>query len=89
MNKKLKPIPEFKSYKEEAEFWDTHDTTEYFDMENAYMVTPKKTEVLTVKLSDSDKTALKRIAHTKRLSSSALVRSWIVEHINEAKMMKA
>jgi hypothetical protein len=29
MKKKLKPIPEFKTEKEEAEFWDTHDTTEY------------------------------------------------------------
>ena len=29
-------IPEFKSVKEAAEFWDTHDTTEYFDdMEDA------------------------------------------------------
>ena len=26
-----KPIPEFASIEEEAEFWDTHDTTEYFE----------------------------------------------------------
>lgn len=35
MNDKLKqidPIPEeFDSYEEAAEFWDTHDTTEYLD----------------------------------------------------------
>ena len=29
---KLKPIPKFKTLQEEAEFWDIHDTTEYFDM---------------------------------------------------------
>jgi len=28
---KIKPIPKFKSRAEEREFWDQHDTTEYFD----------------------------------------------------------
>lgn len=27
----MRKQPEFKSEKEEAEFWDTHDSTEYFD----------------------------------------------------------
>ena len=26
---KLKPIPDFKFQREEADFWSTHDTTEY------------------------------------------------------------
>ena len=31
-NKKVDPIPEeFSSYEEAAEFWDTHDTTDYPD----------------------------------------------------------
>lgn len=29
--RRSKPIPKFRSRKEEREFWDTHDTTEYFD----------------------------------------------------------
>lgn len=29
--RKLKPIPKFRSRREEREFWETHDTTEYFD----------------------------------------------------------
>lgn len=29
--KKLKPIPDFKNEDEEAEFWYTHDFTDYFD----------------------------------------------------------
>ena len=35
MKEKLKPIPEFKDEQEEREFWWTHDSTEYFDWENA------------------------------------------------------
>ncbi len=30
--KKFKEIPKFKDEQEEREFWETHDTTEYFDM---------------------------------------------------------
>ena len=35
MNKSLKPIPYFKSEKEEREFWQTHDSTEYVDWSKA------------------------------------------------------
>ena len=31
--KAKKPIPDFASIQEEAEFWDTHDTTDYFEDE--------------------------------------------------------
>jgi len=32
MPKKLKKIPEeFKTYEEAADFWDTHDSTDYLD----------------------------------------------------------
>lgn len=33
--KKLKELPKFQSEAQEAAFWDEHDTTEYFDMQNA------------------------------------------------------
>lgn len=32
---KLKKIPAFKDEQEESAFWDTHDVTEYFDMQRA------------------------------------------------------
>ena len=31
MKEKLKPIPRFESEADERAFWETHDTTEYFD----------------------------------------------------------
>lgn len=33
--KRLKKIPRFKNEAEEAEFWATHDSTDYFDISNA------------------------------------------------------
>lgn len=35
MAKKLKKIPKFKNEDEEAKFWNTHDSTEYFDWSKA------------------------------------------------------
>ncbi|MBI4035717.1 hypothetical protein HY383_02120 [Candidatus Daviesbacteria bacterium] len=35
MKKKLKTIPKFRSEKEEREFWQTHDSTEYVDYSKA------------------------------------------------------
>ena len=35
MKKKFKPIPRFKTEKEEREFWWTHDTTDYIDWSKA------------------------------------------------------
>lgn len=34
----LKPIPVFKSEDDERKFWDSADTTEYFDMDNVRLV---------------------------------------------------
>jgi hypothetical protein len=38
--RRLKPIPKFCSRKEEREFWDTHDTTEYFDEKGLVKLAP-------------------------------------------------
>jgi hypothetical protein len=38
--KKLKLIPKFRSRKEERDFWEIHDTTEYFDEEDLVKLAP-------------------------------------------------
>jgi len=38
MKKKLKTIPKFKSEKEEREFWQTHDSTDFVDYSKAIRV---------------------------------------------------
>ena len=40
LDKKLKPIPKFHSRKEERKFWETHDTTEYFDEKGFVKLAP-------------------------------------------------
>lgn len=41
MNKKLKPIPQFNNEDDEREFWDTHDSTDYFDWSKAKKWSPE------------------------------------------------
>jgi CopG antitoxin of type II toxin-antitoxin system len=31
MRKKIRPLPRFRKEQDERDFWNTHDTTEYFD----------------------------------------------------------
>ena len=52
MNKQLKPIPIFASEAEERAFWETHDSTEYVDWDNAQLVTFPN-----LRLSSDDETA--------------------------------
>lgn len=39
MKKKFKPIPKFRNEDEEAEFWTTHDFTDYIDISKAKRTT--------------------------------------------------
>lgn len=43
--KKLKALPKFRSRAEEREFWETHDTTEYFDEEGLTELAPHMKDV--------------------------------------------
>jgi len=87
--KALKPIPVFKSLKEEAHFWDTHDTTEYAweDLDETIevggplkaSVEKKRAERLAalLKLESKHLRATQRIARRKGTTSEALLKTWI------------
>ena len=79
-------IPEFKSYEEEAEFWDTHDTTDFLDEfrpVNVIYRPDSKVESLTIKLTTEMKSSLSRYARDRQLGVSSLARAWIIEKLGE------
>lgn len=81
-------IPEFKSFEEEAEFWDTHDTTDLLDEfrpVNVIYQPGNKVESLTIKLTTSMKSALASYARDRHLGVSSLARAWIIEKLGEVK----
>ena len=86
---KYKPIPPFKNYEEEADFWDTHSTVEYVDPNEKpvkinFIKEPKK-DLVNVKVSPTLKKRIEDKAREYDISTSSLVRMWIVEKLNSSK----
>ena len=79
-------IPEFSGREEEAEFWDTHDVTDYLDELRPVRVRamPNLARGMTVRLDDADREALGRIAVERGVGPSTLVRMWIKERLRES-----
>ena len=78
-------IPEFSSIEEEAEFWDTHDITEFLDETVPVRIQTRDPleRVLAVRLDPGEQEALARLAEAQKISPSALVHLWIKEHLGK------
>lgn len=80
--KTVKEIPHFKSYEEEAHFWDTHSFLDYVDEDNRVGLvleepTPKKNTIVQFKVYPEDKVLLEKRARKEETTVSALLRSWM------------
>ncbi|MBI4225606.1 BrnA antitoxin family protein [Candidatus Roizmanbacteria bacterium] len=88
MKKKLKAIPKFKSEDEERDFWATHDTTEYFDLDKA-IVNPifpnlkPSTRTITIRIPDSLFYDLKMLANKKDVPYQSLLKINLAEKVKE------
>lgn len=86
--KKLKKIPRFKNEDEEAEFWATHDSTEYIDWSKA-MVNPvfpnlkPSTKTITIRVPQALLDNLKRLANKKDVPYQSLVKVYLDEKVRE------
>lgn len=86
--KKLKLIPRFKNEDEEAEFWATHDSTDYFDINKA-IVNPSfpnlkpSTKTITIRVSQSLLDSLKMIANKKDVPYQSLVKIFLDQKVKE------
>lgn len=90
MPENRRELPNFNSYEEAVEFFDTHSISDYWDeMEEVEMeLSPALKEKLEHKrfyrwlgLSDEQIQAIEQEAEAKRLSSKQLISQWILEHI--------
>jgi len=77
------------SYKEEAEWWDKHDFTEFWDelkdVDIVVDLKKPKEEALVVRLQKDFKERLKKIAYQKGLNVSTLARMWLLERLRVTK----
>jgi len=86
MEKQIKKIPDFRTLKEMAEFWDTHDVTDFEDeLEEVREPVFKNMNAKVVPLMlDTDQyVKLKRIAAHKKIDAVSLVNQWIRQQIQE------
>lgn len=76
-------IPEFGSIEEEAEFWDSHDTTDYEDEFKPVRVRFAKnlSEGITIRVDPQTVAKLRSCAHKKGVGPTTLARMWILERL--------
>lgn len=87
MKKKLNPIPDFKSEAEEREFWETHDTTDYFDWSKAVRAKfpnlKLSTQPISIRLPISLLEAIKIEANKRDVPYQSLIKVWLAEKVEK------
>ena len=75
-------IPQSDSISELAQFWDTHDLTDYQDqLEEVTEPVFEREKVVQVHLPAKDADALENLARSQGLHSADLIRTWIMERV--------
>ena len=86
MNKKLKPIPRFRSEAEEREFWETHDSTEYVDWIKAERVRfpnlKLSTQSISLRLPQGLLDRIKIAANKRDVPYQSLIKVWLAEKVD-------
>jgi hypothetical protein len=85
-NKKREPIPQhFHSVAEAAEFWDSHDLTDYWDQtrEASFEVDIQRRVFLTA-LEPKLAKKLTECARKQGVSTETLINVWLTEKVTEA-----
>lgn len=80
-----KKIPTFKNLKDEAKFWDSHDVGDLMDglkvAKGVYKPSGKTKTTMTIRLDPGLKREIDKVAKNYDISSSSLVRMWMVERL--------
>ena len=76
-------IPQTDSIQQLAEFWDTHDVTDFQDeLEEVAEPVFQRRAMLTIPLQPEEMDAIKEIAQSKGVVSADLIRQWVIEKIH-------
>ncbi len=84
-----KQLPDFEkmSLEEIADFWETHDSAEYWDqMEDVtgqVLFKRPAGKTVSVRISEEELKRLKKLAAERGLGHTTLIRSWIKEKLRE------
>ena len=78
-------IPAFNSYEEEANFWDTHSTTDFADEAKPVKVGATRgfTANVQVRFDPETDHELEAIARERGMKKSTLIRTWVLERLRQ------
>ncbi len=88
MKKEIRPAPKFRKERDEREFWNTHDTTDYFDFSDSKRVeiefdpgveAPVKS--ISLRLPREMLNDLKVLANKKDIPYQSLIKVYLAEKI--------
>jgi predicted DNA binding CopG/RHH family protein len=80
---RTKEIPRTDSIQELAQFWDSHDLTDFAEeLEEVSVPAFERGTAVTIHLSSDEAEAVKRIARSKGIDSADLIREWVEEKAN-------
>lgn len=88
MKKSVKSrIPEFKTLKEEAKFWDSHSFTDFGnelkEVDVVFELDKPRDETIIVRVQKNIKESLNKFARAKGLNLSTLARMWLMEKLED------
>ncbi len=83
MNKKLKPIPKFRSEAEERHFWEKRNSSDYVDWNKAERVRlpnlKPSTESISLRLPVTLLERIKVAANKRDMPYQSLIKTWLAE----------
>lgn len=83
----MKRIPDFKDEQEEADFWSTHDATEYVDLSKAqYVVFPNlkySTVSISLRLPKWLLERVKAMANERDVPYQSLIKTFLYDRVKE------
>jgi predicted phosphatase len=81
---KANKIPEMDSVQELARFWDKHEITDFEDdLEEVSEPVFQRAKVVVLHLEPNEADRVEKLAKSKGVSNSDLVREWVLEHIHK------
>ena len=76
-------LPQIDSIQALAEFWDTHDVTDFQEeLEEVPQPVFERDARITLHLPSDEAETLRQLAHAKGLADTELIREWILEKIH-------
>ncbi len=87
-----RPIPTFSSRQEEAEFWDTHDLTDYFELDHrpgSFRVEGPLSEQVTLDLDSETMAEVRAAAEERGMPVDVLLQIWLLERRDSERSRRA